>query len=388
MNTLQLTLLPTEAQDEQPDFSCAEITITRLPTEEEQLIELARQGDTAARHRMIESVYNQVQRMARWYYSVYRWASASLDWQDMAQDAYEWMLIRLDTALAKDRPVAYLIGIARHRFQQICDRVAHDPLPPVLSLDDPAPGYDEQKYQHLYQAIEHLPEKQRVIIQRRYGIGTRAPEKMDEISVDGPCNSQGAVSHHCRMGLGSLYLSLRSTYPSYAEDNIPLSENKPSIIQTTVPIADHHRSRLDAAYEALESRMVKITTRTLYHEVRTIHSMIVCAYLRERRVPPPSVASRLDDTYATLQSSQEPVTIRKLAHLSQTSVEVATMYLRQREPERTLTDEQRLEKAAAILQSQGKAVTVTGLAEIAHIDHRKASAYLRRMHDTTIGAQQ
>src|SRR5437667_6638642 len=133
----QITLSPLVLDDLVPTILPAQTR--QMTPDEEQLVELAREGDAAACHALLDYVEIPVRKIARWYCRTYQWVNPSLDWQDLFQDAYEEMIKGLGKALIVDNPIAYLIGIGRVHMRRTCYHMeeAHE------SLDAFVPGYED-----------------------------------------------------------------------------------------------------------------------------------------------------------------------------------------------------------------------------------------------------
>jgi DNA-directed RNA polymerase specialized sigma24 family protein len=140
---------------------------------------------------------------------------------DLVNTANVAMLASYDVALTKENPFGYLFKAAKVAMihclsgrtgHAISTRVPGGPVP-VLSLDKPEGNGqhladllawelrlpsrpEQQRFRALQQAIEALPEKQRVVIQRCFGFGEYAPESLNQISRLFSSNPRTRSAHH------------------------------------------------------------------------------------------------------------------------------------------------------------------------------------------------
>ncbi len=99
---------------------------TRLPpATEQQLVEQARQGDQAAKHRLIEDRLPYIMHMATRYhvYAEYE------DLLDIVSTANLAVTANIDKALGKENPAAYLCGVAKREIRTYC--FYHSRLMPI-----------------------------------------------------------------------------------------------------------------------------------------------------------------------------------------------------------------------------------------------------------------
>jgi DNA-directed RNA polymerase specialized sigma24 family protein len=187
----------------------------RYPLSEQQreLVTRVRAGEPL-RDAIILALQPQVQRIASACMRRHGEHSYTFERSDLVQTANAVMLERFAYALWMENPFAYLLGAAHKSMYAFfngrshlikTEPASHAPLV-LLSLDAPlrrsegeegatlaetlegkplvlaAPGEQEQAYVGLYQAVACLPEKQRDVIQRHYGLGEYAPESLMNIS--------------------------------------------------------------------------------------------------------------------------------------------------------------------------------------------------------------
>ncbi len=167
---------------------------------------------------------------------------------DLLQSANIALLMALDTALTMDDPYLYLIQVARYTLSDYtrgyADTYSQCEAISTISLDKPlnedgttlsdllaAPDelatQDEseheakrkQQYRLLYQAIASLSEKQRLVIERHYGL-TGHPESLNALNGVFSRKSMVAYYHH-RKALAHLRSLLASVFPEFVDDNVP-----------------------------------------------------------------------------------------------------------------------------------------------------------------------
>jgi DNA-directed RNA polymerase specialized sigma24 family protein len=197
------------------------IEVNHLPKlsreSENELIDLARQGDQKAREALIMSCLKHARGVAHFIYHARR--PQHDDLLDLVQVASECMAENLDKALATKAPAAYLRGIGRQAIMRYCtyhssliDKPEYtlsvlekiDPHPTTIeSLDaplyqdgkqiivdlieapTPQPEPDEEtmqrKYAALYEAIRTLPEFGQEAIIRLYGLFGNPAETAGDI---------------------------------------------------------------------------------------------------------------------------------------------------------------------------------------------------------------
>ncbi len=199
------------------------LTFPQFTEEQEQaLIERALAGENV-RNDLILSlqrrVYNLAYRLASKYL---RGKEQATECMDFVQKANEAMLKRFSRALTKEKPCSYLLKVARLTMidciREIeasqekgegqsfllgldlseCEDASSliDALSVEIRLE--APREADTAYALLYQAIQALPEKQRLVMLRHYGLGC-APEPLNIISRRlSPKSPRNAHYHHKR----------------------------------------------------------------------------------------------------------------------------------------------------------------------------------------------
>ena len=160
-------------------------------------------------------VYNRAYRLAAKYMPG---KEQALERLDLVQEANKAMLRWFQPALTKDTPSAYLLKVAQsamfdcirkiettHESDEVLDLAAIEILLESASKD-------ETTNIQLYQAIKTLPEKQRLVIRRHYGIGC-APESLNAISREiSPRSPKNAHERH-KKALIALQQMLEPTFP-------------------------------------------------------------------------------------------------------------------------------------------------------------------------------
>lgn len=186
--------------------------IAHLPqlsrAEVQGLIDRARQGDNEAKDAFLISCLHHTLGVARFLY--YTRLPQHDDLLDLAQEASERMLEKLDRALATSAPAAYLRGVGRRAIMDYCTYHSGiinkpeytlallekmDAHATVVTLDaqmidciqceelaEPKQEEsDEHRYEELYQAIQLLSPPQQETIIRLYGLFGQPEEKAADI---------------------------------------------------------------------------------------------------------------------------------------------------------------------------------------------------------------
>ena len=210
----QTEVVPAQLGAEQ-QYRSLLLTFPRFTQAQEQaLIERALAGEPV-RNDLIVSLQGQV------YHLAHRLASKSLrgkeqatERMDLVQEANRAMLKRFSRALTKENPCSYLLKVARLTMidcirtldasgQQAKEDDTASALLDGISLQVQRQASRQSKATHalLYQAITTLPEKQRLVIVRCYGLGG-APESLNAISRSLSSTSsrhaKNAYHHHKR----------------------------------------------------------------------------------------------------------------------------------------------------------------------------------------------
>lgn len=219
----------------------------RVTREQEgNLIARARAGgDPQVQHEIVLSLQPRLYTLARRYarYSTF------LECDDLVSYANIAILEKFQVALLKNNPYAYLYRVAQKtmivcmsgRYDFVKRRSEQERVP-VVSLDIPIEedgstladilpqetGFEpkcarsqqrEQVYLALHNAVDSLPEKQRFVIQRSYGLGEHAPECINEISrqlrLRGTSSHPSNAHYHSKHALHTLHRVLSPLFPQY-----------------------------------------------------------------------------------------------------------------------------------------------------------------------------
>ncbi len=180
--------------------------VLRLPrltrSEESEFVNRARNGDTQAKAALIHSCLGYVASVA------YRHVCYMQhdDYLDLVSIGNLAIVECFEKALTVDKPVAYLLGVAKLAVRAYCCKhsglITHQRGQPYVwvdSLDAPLgngqgclaemlstptqePQQEPGDFDTLYQAISGLTPKQRYVIQRYFGLDGDAPEPIAAIS--------------------------------------------------------------------------------------------------------------------------------------------------------------------------------------------------------------
>jgi len=226
-------MLPVDQQ-----YRLAFASFPRLNEQQEQvLIERAYVGEDV-RDDVVLSLQERVYTLAAKYLG----RDKAIERMDLVDEASVAMLESFDRALTKENPFSYLLQVARNamvdcvngRSDLIKTREGHIP---VLSLDQPNEEGDsladtlafevhleahhplESAFVSLCEAIEGLPEKQRMVIQRHYGFDSEA-ESLNLISrslaLRAKSGRPGTAHYHCKLAHATLRKQLTPLLPQYA----------------------------------------------------------------------------------------------------------------------------------------------------------------------------
>lgn len=259
-------------------------SIPRYSDEQEAaLVARVRQGDSQARHELVESLLPVVVSYARSYAAQF----SHLALLDIVQMGVETLLRRLDDALHKPCPQASLLESARWDMLKCCQRQnslittplgadsEHRPsCHPVLSLDMPVregsemmyadflPASpdgqcsEEQDHTALYEALSRLSEDQRVLLARRYGLLGYAPtsrsdlaqELLPELPVQ---RARGVLSNRERRALSALQVLMSASY-------LPETQSTPDEYYTAVELRDRYGvKRTQLRYWIWQGRLMR-----------------------------------------------------------------------------------------------------------------------------------
>lgn len=169
----------------------------------------AQQGNTQARDDLILSVLNYVEYWASRFVHAYFWSCPRLEYLDLVGVGNVEVVERVDEALTKECPWAYLASRAKYIMWNYCKRYrslivtpSHQPAYHVESLD--APLHDETEStlvdviaapepvrwyasldiseERLYEALKRLGQRQQDILKRLFGLDVHTPERLAEVS--------------------------------------------------------------------------------------------------------------------------------------------------------------------------------------------------------------
>jgi RNA polymerase sigma factor (sigma-70 family) len=182
----------------------------RLTDEQEQeLVNRARQGDKQAKQEIIQACLWYVTQTAQKYID----ALKHDDLLDLVQVGNTALVEKIENALTKPKPFAYLMATARLEIKHyvsyrtslisrwhlkhemiwtesldapLSSSHSHFSLQDMLSeIEAPVAEEPEGKsgdYGYLLNAIEKLPPRQKYIVQRHYGLDGEAPEALGDLS--------------------------------------------------------------------------------------------------------------------------------------------------------------------------------------------------------------
>ena len=202
-----------------------DLSVCSTKQEERALVARARSGDPNARQALFTSggLLKYVQYWASRYAQVYKWI-ARLDYWDIVQEGNLMLVEMLDRALEKDDPIGYIQACAKYQMRRYCARYGSlistpqgeysytvDSLdvadeddereqpcdileaPPVATSEPPEAHYDR-----LYQALDALTDKQRVVLMRLYGLGMCPQEANHELAQSLGLTHSDISCHHNR----------------------------------------------------------------------------------------------------------------------------------------------------------------------------------------------
>lgn len=175
------------------------------PDTEASIVALARSGDQASKHQLIEGRLPYIMHVAMRYH-VY---AEHEDVMDIAGVANLAVTAQIDKALTMRNPVAYLCGIAKREIRSYCfyhsrlipikdHHMSAAEAPSVISLDaqrkdvqdrylsvpasantpEPASSYSEQ----FHQALDQLPAGERQVVARHHGLHDGTYEEFTDIA--------------------------------------------------------------------------------------------------------------------------------------------------------------------------------------------------------------
>lgn len=219
----------------------------RLTREQEgNLLARARAGgDPQVQQEIVLSLQPRLYTLARRYART----SSFLDSDDLVSCANIAILEKFQHALLKNNPYAYLYRVAQKTMlasisgrYDFVKRHSEQERIPITSLDIPLeddgttladvlPQASESRSDAsrqeqlerismaLYRAIEALPEKQKFVIQRSFGLGGHAPERINDISrqlqLRGTSSHPSNAHYHSKHALRTLHHVLSPLFPQY-----------------------------------------------------------------------------------------------------------------------------------------------------------------------------
>ena len=150
----------------------------------------------------------------------------AIERMDFVQEANRAMLRHFQLALTKENPYSYLLKAARTAMidcirkieasQRDQDEVSSFSECIPTEIHTESSRKNEATYTPLYQAVQMLPEKQRLVILRHYGFGC-APEPLNtisrSISLKACASTRNNANYHHKRALTSLQQALGSAFP-------------------------------------------------------------------------------------------------------------------------------------------------------------------------------
>lgn len=376
----------------------ASLVETQEPISDKELDERLRSGDQQIMNKLPELLQPRLLRRAYQYIRDFRHVvPAYLEAFDLVQEASMVILKRLEEAHTKDSPLAYLVATGYQTMRYLClsffqephttsldrpfseddDTPLHEHLSTSLLQSSPYEQEETDKYEALYQAVEQLPELQRIAIEHAYGLGEHAASRECEMQRD-LCWSAARVRHYKHKGLISLILALHDNYPYNTQETL----------LTCIP--DAERKRLEQVYARLQaqSQEQQISLRRLQQEAK-VRSWAASAYLqameRESRLSREmQMRQKLDRAYAALQARGEVITRSMLQREAGVGQRIASAYLDERigplwRAGRFAATRRRLSQAYADMLAKNERVSISALSRAALVDYRTARAYLRQL---------
>jgi DNA-directed RNA polymerase specialized sigma24 family protein len=221
---------------------------TQLTKEQQQdLISRARAGEPLMplRDTLILSANIQcaVERMAVRYHRIAQeWGDASVEREDLVNEAHKLMLSCFSRTLLKEDPIPYLLKIAKYaminyvagrttserriheslmRLDTRLEDIRTSTLADTLAAETRLPTPEAERLAEVIsQAVQALPEEKRIVIERHYGINGHAPESLNKICPSlarkprAGTRAMNAYYHH-RQALEALRVSLGTTFSQY-----------------------------------------------------------------------------------------------------------------------------------------------------------------------------
>lgn len=200
---------------------------THQPTAQEQqsaLLQRAFAGEDM-RDEIILSLQSRIEGLAQNAYRRFSWNGKHgnvIEVSDLVNSANVALLEYYPVAITKENPLGYLFKVAQvvminylsGRTGQAINTRAPGGPPRVLSLDMPMENgytladrlaYEQplpesastcQRDEMLHQAIDCLPEKQRTVIQRYFGLNEHAPTSLYQLSKELSDNPHSRTAYH------------------------------------------------------------------------------------------------------------------------------------------------------------------------------------------------
>ena len=234
-------------------LTCFHSALIAFLVQEGNLIARARAGgDPQVQHEIVLSLQPRLYQLARRYAR----SSTLLDSDDLVSCANIVILEKFQVALLKNNPYAYLYRVAQKTMlvnisgrNDFVKRHSEQERIGITSLDIPVeddgttladilPQTFESRADTssqeqlecismvLHRAVDTLPEKQRFVIQRSFGLGGHAPERINDISrqlqLRGTSSHPSNAHYHSKHALHTLRRVLSPLFPQY--ENAPFRE--------------------------------------------------------------------------------------------------------------------------------------------------------------------
>jgi RNA polymerase sigma factor (sigma-70 family) len=367
-------------------------------------------GDGGAREEMILFLLSGVVRLAECYLLAHGWSQPGLELGDLIQAGNLILLEKWERALTKHDPFAYLFICAQNEIRNYyaVDRLIPAPrtraakVIDYVSLDEPRSGAGartlvevlaapaaapetQRDDSPLSQALDALPEQQRRVVLRHYGLGGHPAQELCEIDRELYGGKKDRSHTYERQAFYELCCLLKPCYPQYYPEAgavVPCTEPVRLYAYEQIQLSDQEEERLTAACERLRARGTPVTWRNLEREAH-IDGPLISAYLRQhgmgRQQADP--AERLGAAYARMQAQGRPLRARELGQEAQVHTLLARCYLRQLGVYSKLDRkgiQLRLEHAYEAMQAQGEPLRAGPLAKRASVTKQVAANYLKQ----------
>lgn len=313
--------------------------------QEDALLERARTGERQAREAILDSLMDRITYLARHYTRRYAWAAHRIEYDDLVSVGSLLVWEKMEHALRYECPMAYFLtalerAIARYCAQS-CSLVRDEPTVPIISLDCPLGGTEDtlydviaaplaetskqpQDYLPLYQAIDALPEKERLAILQGFQLDAHVLDASPEWNTISPSSK----SDYRGRALTTLRQTLAAAYTGYASEYIP--PRKAARAYETRQITPSQQQRLDHACAMLQRQGVRPTMRKLA-QLAGVGSHTANAYLSQCGLVEHHVGQqqrKLDEAYARLLATGQPFSVKRFRQEARVGTGYATAYLR------------------------------------------------------------